>query len=242
MMRATLFGHGRMGRLVGVHAAGHGVEIVGVLTSGSTQEEWDAVAQAGADVVIDFATGDALQANLERLCGLAPALVLGSTGWAAFEPEARAIAARHGAGVVAASNFSVGAYLLDAAVRAVSLSIQGLDDYEPFLHEAHHSQKRDAPSGTALLLLDSMRQAGLTRRVDVSSTRAGHIPGTHTVGVDGPAETVTLTHTVRDRATFAHGALRAARWVQGRQGWFSMRDVLAAPDTRYPIPGICLTP
>jgi 4-hydroxy-tetrahydrodipicolinate reductase len=71
-----------------------------------------------------------------------------------------------------------------------------------------------------------MRQAGLTRHVDVSVTRAGHIPGTHTVGVDGPAETVTVTHTVRDRATFAHGALRAAQWVQGRTGWYSMRDVL----------------
>jgi 4-hydroxy-tetrahydrodipicolinate reductase len=62
--------------------------------------------------------------------------------------------------------------------------------------------------------------------VDVAATRAGFIPGTHLVGFDGPAETVTLTHAVRDRATFAHGALAAARWVQGRRGWFSMRDVL----------------
>lgn len=226
MIRAVLFGHGRMGRLVGVHAAEHGVEIVGVLTRASAPGEWDAVARARADVAIDFATGDALQANLERLCGLAPTLVLGSTGWTAFEPAARALVARHAAGAVVASNFSVGAYLLEAALRVVSASVQGLEDYEAFLHEAHHSKKRDAPSGTALSLLDAMRQAGLTRHVDVSSTRAGHIPGTHTVGFDGPAETVTLTHTVRDRATFAHGALRAARWVQGRQGWYSMRDVL----------------
>lgn len=227
-MRVVLFGHGRMGRLVGVHAEEHGGEIVGVLTSRSTAEEWDAVRAATADVVIDFATGEALQANLERLCVLAPTLVLGSTGWGAFEPEARAIAERHGRGVVAASNFSVGAYLMEAAVRALAPAIEALDDYEPFLHEAHHSKKRDAPSGTALLLLGAMRQAGLTRHVDVSATRAGHIPGTHTVGVDGPAETVTVTHLVRDRATFAHGALKAARWVQGRTGWYSMHDVLKA--------------
>ncbi|MGV3519286.1 4-hydroxy-tetrahydrodipicolinate reductase [Luteitalea sp.] len=225
-MRAVLFGHGRMGRLVGLHAADHGVEVVGVISSRSTAAEWDAAAQAGADVVIDFATGDALQASLDRLCTIAPTLVLGSTGWAAFEPEARAIIARHGVGAVVASNFSVGAYLLEAAVRVVSAAVEGLDDYETFLHEAHHSKKRDAPSGTALLLLQAMREAGLTRHVDVSSTRAGHIPGTHSAGFDGPAETVTLTHTVRDRATFAHGALRAARWVHGRTGWFSMRDVL----------------
>ena len=231
MTRAVLFGHGRMGRLVGVHAASHGVEVVGVLTSTSPDEVWDAVAAAGADVVIDFATGEALPPNFERLCALAPTLVLGSTGWSAFEAEARATAARLEKGVVAASNFSVGAYLLEAAVRAMSAMAQPLEDYEAFVHEAHHSRKRDAPSGTALLLVDAMRAAGFSRHVDVASTRAGHIPGIHTVGVDGPAETVTLTHTVRDRATFAHGALRAARWVQGRTGWFSMHDVL---DSRYP--------
>ncbi|BCS35454.1 4-hydroxy-tetrahydrodipicolinate reductase [Luteitalea sp. TBR-22] len=225
-MRIILFGHGRMGRLVGVHAADHDGEVVGVITSRSTPEDWAAAAGAGADVVIDFATGEALEANLERLCGLAPTLVLGSTGWGAFEPQARAIAQQHGRGVVAASNFSVGAYLMEAAVRALAPAIESLDDYEPFLHEAHHSKKRDAPSGTALQLLGAMRQAGLTRHVDVSATRAGHIPGTHTVGVDGPTEAVTVTHLVRDRATFAHGALRAARWVQGRTGWYSMKDVL----------------
>ena len=226
MIRAVLFGHGRMGTQVGLHAASHGVEVTGVLTHESTAEDWEQITRARADVVIDFATGEALQASLEAMCAIAPTLVIGSTGWAAFEPEARAIVAGHGAGVVVASNFSVGAYLMEAAVLAMAASVEGLDDYETFLHESHHSKKLDAPSGTALQLVDALRRAGLSRSIDVSSTRAGHIPGIHTVGVDGPAETVTVTHTVRDRATFAHGALRAARWVQGRQGWFTMRDVL----------------
>lgn len=225
-MRIVLFGHGRMGRLVGLHASDHGGEVVGVLTSRSTPEEWAQVAAARADVVIDFATGEALQAHLGRLCGLAPAIVVGSTGWAPFEAEARAIVGSTGVGAVVASNFSVGAYLMEAAVRAVAASVRDLDDYETFVHESHHSRKRDAPSGTALQLIEAMRSAGLQRHVDVSSTRAGHIPGTHSAGFDGPAETVTVTHTVRDRATFAQGALRAARWVRGRTGWFTMRDVL----------------
>ena len=80
-----------------------------------------------------------------------------------------------------------------------------------------------------------MRQAGYTRHVDVSSTRAGHIPGTHMVGFDGPAETVTLTHTVRDRARFAHGALRRRALGQGRRGWFTMRDVLNS-DVTFGVP------
>jgi len=71
-----------------------------------------------------------------------------------------------------------------------------------------------------------MEQAGYSRGIDMSSTRAGSIPGTHQVGFDGAAETVTLTHTVRDRAVFAHGALEAAKWLKGRSGWFSMKDVV----------------
>jgi 4-hydroxy-tetrahydrodipicolinate reductase len=68
--------------------------------------------------------------------------------------------------------------------------------------------------------------AGHQQRIDISSTRAGFIPGTHTVGFDGHFETISLTHTVRDRAVFAEGALAAAKWIQGRTGWFGMRDVL----------------
>ena len=86
--------------------------------------------------------------------------------------------------------------------------------------------KKDAPSGTALLLKRTMEKAGYSRPIDVSSTRAGFIPGTHTIGFDGPSESITLSHTARDRGAFARGALTAARWVKGRQGWFTMRDVL----------------
>ena len=86
--------------------------------------------------------------------------------------------------------------------------------------------KKDAPSGTALLLKNTMEKAGYSRPIDVASTRAGHIPGTHTIGFDGPAESITLSHTARDRSAFARGALQAARWVKGRRGWFTMHDVL----------------
>jgi 4-hydroxy-tetrahydrodipicolinate reductase len=71
-----------------------------------------------------------------------------------------------------------------------------------------------------------MEDAGFARRIDVASTRAGFIPGTHTVGFDGPAETITLTHAARDRSAFARGALTAAKWIKGKHGWFNMRDVL----------------
>ena len=102
----------------------------------------------------------------------------------------------------------------------------GLDEYGAWIHEVHHAAKVDSPSGTALSLRDAMRRSGYEADINMASTRAGSVPGTHTIGFDGPFETVTLTHTARDRSTFASGALAAARWVRGRQGWFTMRDVV----------------
>ena len=99
-------------------------------------------------------------------------------------------------------------------------------EFGAWVHELHHATKRDAPSGTALGLMEIMLGSGYRAPIDVSSTRAGAIPGTHTIGFDGGGETITLTHTARDRSIFARGALEAARWVEGRRGWFTMEDVL----------------
>ena len=116
--------------------------------------------------------------------------------------------------------------LFEAIVAHAARLFAPQGDFGAFLHEAHHAAKKDAPSGTALLLKRAMEQAGFPRPIDVSSTRAGFIPGTHTIGFDGPAETITLTHAARDRTAFARGALTAAQWVQGKRGWFTMKDVL----------------
>ena len=153
-------------------------------------------------------------------------VVVGTTGWGSEEPDLRKAIDEAGVGIVAAPNFSTGVVLFEAVVAQAANLFASQNDFGAFLHEAHHHAKKDAPSGTALLLKGAMERAGFPRPIDVSSTRAGYIPGTHTVGFDGPAETVTLTHTARDRSAFARGALTAAQWVKGRRGWFTMRDVL----------------
>jgi 4-hydroxy-tetrahydrodipicolinate reductase len=111
-------------------------------------------------------------------------------------------------------------------VRRAAQLFEPQPEFGAWLHEAHHAAKKDAPSGTALMLVRTMEEAGFHRRIDVASTRAGQIPGSHTVGFDGPAESITLSHVARDRTTFARGALVAANWIRGRRGWFTMRDVL----------------
>ena len=164
--------------------------------------------------------------NLPPLAARGINVVIGTTGWQAHEPAMRDVATEAGIGVVAAANFSLGMNVFQLVVEEAARRFAPHPDFGAWLHEAHHDRKKDAPSGTALALKAGMEHAGFPRAIDVSSTRVGFTPGTHTVGFDGPSETIELTHTVRDRAVFARGALVAARWVIGRRGWFGMRDVL----------------
>ena len=153
-------------------------------------------------------------------------VVIGTTGWSSHEADFRAQAERAGLGVVSAPNFSIGVNLFQMVVAEAARLMQAQDQYGAWIHEAHHATKRDAPSGTALLLRDAMVAAGFRRPIDMSSTRAGAIPGIHTIGFDAASDTIELTHTARDRRGFAAGALLAARWIHGRRGWFTMKDVL----------------
>jgi len=227
-MRLLVVGNGRMGRLVAALAPAYGFELAGVLDRASNLngEGVSAEACSGVAVAVDFSTPDATLATAPRLAALGVSLVVGTTGWLDREAVLREAVAHSGAGAVVAANFSLGANVLLALSETAGRLLAGAEGFGAFVHEAHHQAKKDAPSGTALALRAAVEAGGFSRPIDVSSTRAGFIPGTHTVGFDGQAETLELMHTVRDRATFAHGALLAARFVVGRKGWFTMRDVL----------------
>ena len=219
-IRALLVGRGRMGQLVESLAPQHDVEVAGTITRANAAEpkSWP-----HADVAIDFSTADAVPSNARTLASRGVSLVIGTTGW---QPEAEALRReleRMEIGVIAAPNFAIGVNIfLAIAQRSAELLAQR--GFASWIHEAHHAAKKDAPSGTALALQRVVEESGLS--VDMSSTRAGFIPGTHTVGFDSAAETITLTHTARDRTAFARGALEAAKWIHGRRGWFTMGEML----------------
>lgn len=218
-MKLLIVGYGKMGRLVDQLAPEAGFEVVGRVDE--SRDEW-----APADAAIDFSTAGALLANFQRYVQLKVPVVIGTTGWNAEVNTLRAEAEKAKLGIVAAANFSIGVNVFQLVVAEAARLMDGQSQYGAWIHEAHHSTKRDAPSGTALLLRDAMTQAGFNRQIDISSTRAGTIPGIHTIGFDSSSDTIELTHTARDRRGFATGALLAARWIQGKQGWYSMQDVL----------------
>jgi 4-hydroxy-tetrahydrodipicolinate reductase len=227
-VKIVLVGHGKMGRMVESLAGEYGCEIAGVMDplspahgGGPDADRWK-----GVDVAIDFSTPDSVPANVPALAKRGINLVVGTTGWAQHEAAIRKAIADAGVGIVVAPNFSAGVVLFEAIVARAATLFAPQADFSAFLHEAHHAAKKDAPSGTALLLKKTMEQAGFSRPIDVSSTRAGFIPGTHTAGFDGPAETITLSHAARDRTAFARGALLAAKWIHGKRGWYTMKDVL----------------
>jgi len=219
-MRLLIVGYGRMGQLVEALAVEQGMAIASRIDV--DRGDWS----APADVAIDFSTADALTSNFPRYVERKLPAVVGTTGWAELAPALRAEAERAGLGVVASANFSIGVNLFELIVADAARLMRPHTQYGAWIHELHHAAKRDAPSGTALLLRDAMTKAGYDRAIDVASTRAGAIPGTHTIGFDSPSDTIELTHVARDRRGFASGALLAAQWIQGKRGWFSMTDVL----------------
>lgn len=224
-MRIILVGHGRMGQLLETLAPEHGCEVAGVAEIHAPLAR--VLETAGpVDVAIDFSQAEAVSENLAALAARKVDVVIGTTGWQDREADLRAMATAAGIGVLASANFSIGMNIFRYVVETATKQFGAVDNVGAWIHEYHHAAKKDAPSGTALLLLDAMKRTGYPRTIDVSSSRAGFIPGRHEVGFDGPSETVTLTHDVRDRSVFAHGALEAAKWLKGRRGWFSMRDMI----------------
>jgi 4-hydroxy-tetrahydrodipicolinate reductase len=225
-MRLALFGNGAMGQLVHARARDEGHEVALVVTSRDARRSASEMDEAlkGMDAAIDFSVAGAVLANVSACMRARVPLVEGTTGWNAALPEARRIVEEHDGAFIYGANFSIGVNLFYRIVARTAELFQGMETYAPFIEEAHHARKRDAPSGTALRLRYLLSATG--REIPISSTRAGFIPGTHRVGFDSIADQITLTHTARTREGFASGALFAARWIAGRRGVYEFSEML----------------
>ena len=226
-MKLALIGFGAMGQLVAAGARKAGDEVGAVLTSkeGNLTVEQLADELRGHDVAVDFSVGEAVLKNVEACARARVCLVEGTTGWKQHESTATRLMTEHSGALVYGANFSIGVNLFYRIAKQAAVLFAAVDGYAPFIEEAHHNRKRDAPSGTALKLRDLMAEH-LGPDIPTSSTRAGYIPGTHRVGFDSEADQVLLTHTARSRQGFASGALLAAHWIVGRTGVFEFGEVI----------------
>lgn len=229
--KLALLGYGKMGKAIAALAPQRGFEVrlvmdvdVNAEGQGITRENF-----AGVDVCIDFTTPDAVVENTRRVAALGVNMVVGTTGWHDRLEEVQKVIDSAGVGMVYAPNFSIGVNLFYRLVRAASEIFAPFAMYDPYVVEAHHKFKIDAPSGTALEIKRRIQPAFGSREVPVTSVRAGYIPGTHELGFDSEADTIVLRHTARGRQGFAEGALLAARWVVGKKGLFSFAEVLESP-------------
>jgi 4-hydroxy-tetrahydrodipicolinate reductase len=238
-VKLALIGYGRMGHAVEAAAGARRHEIVARLDEG---DGIDRKSLAGADVAIDFTLPAAVVDNARRVADAGVDLVIGTTGWYDRTEEVRSAVRAAGIGCLWSPNFSLGVQLFFRLAGAAARLADALEEYDVYVHEAHHRHKVDHPSGTALRLAEVLLKS-IGRKTSwqegppegqpdpsvlwITAIRAGEIPGTHEVGLEGPADSIVLRHSARGREGFASGAVAGAEWVKGRKGFFGMDEMLA---------------
>jgi 4-hydroxy-tetrahydrodipicolinate reductase len=226
-MKIALIGHGAMGKLIRSLAEEKGHEIAVLIDDSDAELSAEALASklAGCEVAIDFTTAEAVRRNVEACVIAGVPLVEGTTGWNSSLDEVKKRVRDGNGSMVFGANFSIGVNLFYRIAAFAAEQFAKFPVYETFIEEQHHSRKKDAPSGTALKL-KKVVSAHINSDFSVTATRAGHIPGTHRVGFDGPADQILLEHTARSGQGFALGALMAAEWMVGKKGFYEFGDVI----------------
>jgi 4-hydroxy-tetrahydrodipicolinate reductase len=232
--KLAIVGYGKMGQLIERLApeAGFAVGLKLDIDSNEDQQGITPENFRDIDVAIEFSTPHVAVDNLVSLCAIGVPTVVGTTGWYGELARVKAFVEQSSVGVVYSSNYSIGVNVFRRVVSEAARLLASENEYGAWAWEIHHSAKKDAPSGTLLQLVEEMKRAGYSRLIDFSSNRAGANPGTHEIGFDSAADTITLRHTARSREGFARGALKAAQWVIGKRGLHEFAEVLFADDAK----------
>ena len=239
-MKIALVGTGNMGQAVETLAEERGHEIVARFDSSHPLAEANDL--RSAEVAIDFSVPNVAIDHLRWYCEHGQPAVIGTTGWYDDLDTVRGWVDEHDAAILYAPNFSIGVALLVQALQHLAPLLDALPEYDAAIHEVHHTKKLDSPSGTAGMIAEVLLN-GIDRkthietetqhgRIDpaalhVSSTRLGSVFGQHTVTLDSDFDQITLAHAAKNRRGFAFGAIKAAEWLPGRQGLFTLDDMLS---------------
>ena len=236
-MQIALFGYGKMGKTIEALAKEAGDEVVLIVDvnnrSNITKEQLKK-----ADVVIEFTRPESAFENVKFCLESGVPVVSGTTAWLERLPEAKTLVDQHQGAFLYASNFSLGVNLFFALNEHLATMMKHYSEYQVRLHEVHHTQKLDAPSGTAITLAESVLEQYVEKKgwvneltenpnqLSITSERIDAVPGTHQVIYQSGIDTISIEHIAHTRKGFAQGALVAAKWLIGKSGFFDMKDVL----------------
>lgn len=230
-MKIALFGYGKMGRMIEQVALNRGHEIVAKIDEHTQNIDFNSM-----DVAIDFSMPEAAYGNIAKCIENNVPVISGTTGWLDKYEDAVALCESKNGAFIYASNFSLGVNIFFELNNYLAKMMQNLPEYKVSLEEIHHTQKLDAPSGTAISLAEGViSNSEYTQwkldddsngSLPITSKRIGNTPGTHTVTYDNVVDSIEIKHTAHNREGFALGAVTAAEWIIGKSGIFSMRDVL----------------
>lgn len=230
-MNIALFGYGKMGQMLEKIGMARGHHIIAKIDVETTQIDFSNI-----DVAIDFSTPDAAFKNITDCFKNNVPVISGTTGWLSRFDEAKGICKKYDSGFIYASNFSLGVNIFFELNKNLAKMIANLEQYKVSLEEIHHTQKLDAPSGTAITLAEGIIENTVysnwkmdeaeDNEILITSKRIGKVPGTHTINYESSVDAIEIKHTAHNREGFALGAIIAAEWINGKTGVFSMKDVL----------------
>lgn len=231
-MNIALFGYGKMGQMIEKVAQNREHTIVAKIDIGSKGIDFSKM-----DVAIDFSMPDAAFANISKCLEHGVPVISGTTGWLENYDKAVALCEAKKGGFIYASNFSLGVNVFFELNKYLAQMMHNLSEYQVSMEETHHTQKMDAPSGTAITLAEGiidnsaysnwkLDHAPSETEIHITSRRIGKTPGTHVVEYSSEVDTIEIKHTAHNRQGFALGAVIAAEWIIGKTGVFTMKDVL----------------
>lgn len=230
-MKIALFGYGRMGKMIEKTALDRGHTIVAKVDIETKEIDFTAM-----DVAIDFSMPGAAFENIAGCISHGVPVISGTTGWLKDYDKAVDLCHEKKGALIYASNFSLGVNVFFELNSILAEMMKNLKQYRVSMEEIHHTQKLDAPSGTAITLAESiLKHSDYTNwklneasenEIPIISKRIDQVPGTHTINYDSTIDSIVLNHTAHNREGFALGAVVAAEWIQGKTGVFTMKDVL----------------
>ncbi len=236
-MKIALIGYGKMGKAIEEIALERGHEVV-LRIGRSNASDLSGPALKNADIAIEFSSPECAFENVKNALQAGVPVVCGSTGWTDQLEDAKKIAVEQKTGLIYASNFSIGVNIFFEVNKRLAVLMANREEYEVSLEEIHHTQKKDAPSGTAISLANQLiefiprkkqwvnEKATKPQELEIISRREDPAPGTHHVRYESPVDRIEIVHTAHSRKGFAAGAVLAAEFLRGRSGFFSMKDVL----------------